>query len=258
MERKIFLITNAGEEKTENFCAGVKIDAYNYKSFFKASYGGFWSDSEILHLDKPSKAVVINELSKLKTTDFSIIIFCGHGWYSSISKSSIIDLNIKESIDSNELRSTTGKRIVILDSCRKVYPEYIVENLIKARALLESTSQFSKLNPESCKYYYNKKISECPNQLLMAYASDINELAGDSSTNGGYYSSSLLKSSIDWVEKSIKEVDLSKIYSSGSFALCHLNSIPQVTKISGDKQHPQIERPRQANVKDNLPFVIIA
>ena len=151
MERRILILTNPGEKNAENYCAGVHVDADNYKSFFKAPYGGYWADYEIIHLDKPQKSTVNSKIAEFSNLDFSIIIFCGHGSYFSVSSSNILELNSQESIDSNDLRKGAGKRIIILDSCREVKKEYISDYLVKARALFENVSYFQNLTPDYAK-----------------------------------------------------------------------------------------------------------
>ncbi|HHT02764.1 MAG TPA: hypothetical protein GX005_00405 [Bacteroidales bacterium] len=262
MKRRVIIITNAGKVGSENYCEGVYRDKENYISFFKSGYGGYYSDSEIRPFDKPSKAKVREELLQLTRDEieFSIIVFCGHGWYSTISESNIFELNDnKEQIDSLELRANAKKRIIIEDNCREPYSEYITDSLIKsfsAEALFEDYRQ--RINPEECKRYYNKEISECPEQLIIGQACKIGETAGDSSSTGGYYSSSLLKKTKETAENDLQSVDLTKSYKTYNFPSNHNLAVPIVQKRSGNKQNPQIEKPRYSDSSNYLPFAIIA
>jgi len=262
MKRRILIITNAGKVGTDNYCHGVYKDMENYVSFFKSGYGGYYADAEIRTFDKPTKAKVREELSNLTkdAIEFSILIFCGHGWYSTISNSNIFTLNdSNEEIDSLEFRVGAKKRIVIEDNCREAYPEYISESLIKgfsARALYEDRRQH--IDPEQCKKYYNEKISACPEQLIIGQACSIGEFAGDSSSTGGYYSSSLLKQTVDTATEDLQTVDLSKSYKTYNFPSSHNNAVPLVRARSGNKQNPQIEKPRINDANNYLPFAVIA
>lgn len=261
MKRRIIIITNAGKVGSENYCEGVFRDRENYITFFKAAYGGFYADTEIRPFDKPSKLKVREELKSLEndSIEFSIIIFCGHGWYSTISNSSIFHLNDSEQIDSLEFRAGGKKRIIIEDNCRKPYAEYIAESVKKAfSAMALSDSRQQQLNPELCKLFYNKTISECQEQIIIGQACDISEVAGDSSSNGGYYSSSLIKATETKVRDGIRTIDLSKSYITFSFPSCHMDAIPLVRSLSGNKQNPQIEKPRFSNGENYLPFAVIA
>lgn len=262
MKRKVLMITNPGINGAANYCPGVYKDQENYFAYFKEPFGGYWSNLELRHIDKPSRSNVLNELSLLFQGDieFSIVIFCGHGWYSAKSNSNILVLNdAKEEMDSLELRAMANKRIIILDSCREVHPEYISEDITKslsAKALFER--ERSVLNPEECKKYYNQSIAKCPKQIINGYACRLNEVAGDSPVFGGYYSSSLIKASKDWSETNRKIMDLSKNYSVAPFPTCHDGSIPMVSRLSGNTQNPQIEKPRVSDTESYLPFAVVA
>lgn len=262
MKRRIIIITNAGKVGADNYCEGVYKDKENYTSFFKSGYGGYYADVELRIFDKPTKSKVREELSNLTKDgiEFSILIFCGHGWYSTVSNSNIFTLNDNnEEIDSLEFRVGSKKRIVIEDNCRKAYPEYIAESLIKGfSALALSAARKQRIDPEQCKKHYIEKISACPEQLIIGQACSIGELAGDSSSTGGYYSSSLLKQTVDTAISDLQSIDLSKSYKSYNFPSSHNNAVPIVRSRSGNKQNPQIEKPRINDSDDYLPFAIIA
>lgn len=261
MKRRIIIITNAGKVGADNYCEGVFRDRENYITFFKAAYGGFYADAEIRPLDKPSKTKVREEIKLLSSDniEFSIIIFCGHGWYSTVSNSNIFQINDTEELDSLEFRAGAKKRIIIEDNCRKPYAEYITESIKKSfSAMALSDSRQQQLNPELCKHFYNKTILECPEQIIIGQACDIGEVAGDSSSKGGYYSSSLIKAAETKVRNGMKTIDLSKNYSIFSFPSCHIDAIPLVRSLSGNKQNPQIEKPRLSNGENYLPFAVIA
>lgn len=262
MKRRILIITNAGKVGADNYCEGVFKDRANYVAFFKAGYGGYYSDSEIRTFDKPTKAKVREELSLLSTDgiEFSILIFCGHGWYSTVSNTSIFELNdSKEQIDSIEFRAGAKKRIIIEDNCRKPHKEYINESLIKGfSAMALSDGHRRQVNPEECKILYNQKITSCPQQIIIGQACSVGELAGDSPTNGGYYSGSLLKQAVRTAEADLQSIDLSKSYKTYSFPSSHNNAVPLVQSLSGNTQNPQIEKPRVSDANDYLPFAVIA
>jgi hypothetical protein len=261
MKRRVLLITNPGKKGDDNYCGGVYKDQENYFSYFKEPIGGYWANSELRYFDKPSKYTVTNEIKLLAQDEieFSIIIFCGHGWYSSKSSSNIIDLNEKEQMDALDLRADANKRIIILDSCRKVYPVSINEDLIKAQEIrMLSDKAQAKLNPEQCKKYYNQVIDECPKQLIVTYGCNITEVAGDNPAFGGYYSSSLLAESRGWAANQLTTIDLAKKYATERVPSCHNDSVPRVVKLSGGTQHPQIEKPRVSLSTDYLPFIVVA
>ena len=263
MKRRVLIIANPGKTGAVNYCEGVFRDKENYTSFFKSGYGGYYSDSEIRTFDKPSKQKIKDELSALSIDEieFSILIFCGHGYYSSVSNSNIFHLNDTEDIDSLEFRKNAKKRIIIEDNCREVCHEYINDSrrLIKgfsAVALYEQKNQ--QITPTLCRFYYNQRISDCPEQIIVAMACNIGEFAGDSSSSGGYYSSSLLKKTIDDATDDLKTVNLSQSHRIYNFPAKHNEAVPLVVVRSGNTQNPQIEKPRIHDSKNYLPFAVIA
>lgn len=258
MKRKVLIFTNPGEIDDENYCKGVYKDVDNYNEYFYSPSGGYWSESEVEHLDKPTSSLVKRKLEELTTTgvELSIIIFCGHGWFSSKSNSSIICLRRGQELDSLELRKNAKKRIIILDSCRKVHDEYINEReLIKARMFSESIKAM-RLNGDTCRRLYNQEAEKCDNQIIVIHAAGISETAGDSESVGGYYSSSLLSTCRELVDQRIKNIDLSTQYVCLRIPSIHSSAIPKVLALSGGLQNPQIEKPRLETAY--LPFGIVA
>lgn len=257
IKRRIIIITNPGEIGDEHYCEGVYRDKDNYITYFKQPYGGLYNDSEIKYFDKPSKAAIELELKSHKTDsiDMSIVVFCGHGWYSSVSKSNIICLNKTESIDSLDLRKDYKKRLIILDSCREVHDTYLLEEKSRSFSDILKATAGKQLNADSCKYNYNKTIEECSDQLIILYGCSVNEVCGDDSQFGGYYSSSLLMASKDWVENQLLITNLTTHYSIRPVSIAHQEAVPRVKKLSDSKQNPAIEQPRTTK---GLPFCIVA
>lgn len=262
MKRRILIITNAGKVGAENYCEGVFKDRANYVSFFKSGCGGYYSDSEIRTFDKPTKSKVRTELLLLtqENVEFSILIFCGHGWYSTKSCSNIFELNDSdEQIDSLEFRTGAKKRIIIEDNCRKPLPVYINESSVKNFSTLALCDSYRRqVDPEYCKVKYNNRIKNCPEQIIIGQACSVGELAGDSPISGGYYSGSLLKQTLKTVEDDLQSFNLSNYAKTYSFPLNHNSAIPLVRSLSANKQNPQIDKPRVSDPNDYLPFAVIA
>ena len=100
MKRKVLIIINPGKVRSDNYCNGVNVDSEKYDSFFKSSYGGCYSDDEVEIMKRPSVLDLKIQLLSIKNYDFSIIIFCGHGFFSQITSSNILELNDDEDFDS--------------------------------------------------------------------------------------------------------------------------------------------------------------
>jgi hypothetical protein len=241
------LISNPGEVGADNYCNGVNVDVLNYKKFLTSPLGGAWTEDEIIDSDRPSKSYVKSILQTLKNNDYLLIIFCGHGYYSSNSKT-VLELKKDNEISSDELKIGI-KQTIILDCCRVMHPEEYVEDS-RFSAMLKAKSD---LNRQDCRRYYEKKISEAPLGLVVMYGCDVNETSGESSSKGGYYSSNLILSAEKWFESD--STDTSNNYNTLSVVKVHSMASEKVTQISGKTQNPQIDKPRS---EPYYPFAIIA
>ncbi len=243
VSRKAILIANPGEYGAENYCEGVNKDMENYTAFLKSPLGGFWYDYEIEKFNKPSSNVVRDAIQSIKSVTYSMIIFCGHGWYSERQRSTILELNKSDHIDSADLRNGSKKHTLILDCCRKIEPFEFSEGLKAAMRKVFT------LNPTDCRKYYDLRIEECEATLVVMHACSINETAGDNSENGGYYSFSLIERAKDWAGTTSTKPSIFSVVSA------HDSASPNVKRLSGNRQNPQIEKPRSAKY---FPFAIVA
>ena len=250
MKRYALIISYAGEAGEDGYCDGVAKDVANYSSFLTSGVGGFWKQSEIEKLDRPSVAAVRAKMKLFSNYDYVMVIFAGHGFHSETSKSTVLDLNAKESIDSTELRKGASKQTLILDCCRKKSRSIATET---RDSMMKSAAEASVINPLECRKYYDKQIEECGSGIVVLNACSIDEYANDDALKGGYYSSSLLDASNGWVRST--RIDTSETYKLLSIVSAHNQAVPSVQKKSGDRQNPVIEKPRTDKF---FPFCVIA
>ena len=79
MKRRALLIGAPGALGEDGYLPGVRRDLMNYHDFFVSPLGGAWRESEIQTLINPTRHQVREELGSLRTADYSIAIFSGHG-----------------------------------------------------------------------------------------------------------------------------------------------------------------------------------
>lgn len=251
MKRTALLISNPGEKTTdENYCRGVFVDVKNYKNFLTSPLGGAWEPSEIAEFYRPTCEQVDAAVSKLSSYDYSIVLFSGHGYVSGSNQSTILEFKANEEYDSLNLRQNTTKRTIILDCCRKVYPErieekYAIDAMVKAFKL--------SLDSTKCRRAYDKEIEKCSQWSLVCYSCVKGEVSGDDGSNGGFYASSLIRAANRWFEQN--NVDLSKYYDSYSVVEAHNAAIPYVSRLSDGKQNPDISKSKSGPY---FPFAIMA
>lgn len=235
MTRKMLIISNPGEPGAENFCKGVLKDVENYISFFKSPLGGGWYSHEIKHLSRPYGSEVDFELDQLRYVDYSMVIFCGHGFTSASSGQTMIELRKGEEYNSAAFRKAFAKRTIILDCCRVIAKEIRMALYDSASMYIEKKSMDSLM----ARHYYNYILNNCSNGLVVMNACKVGETAGDDDHKGGYYSYSLLESAKEWFQRchGLEKDCLSVVG-------VHNLATAKVQSLSGGNQNPTIEKPR--------------
>lgn len=241
MSRKALIISNPGEIGAENYCEGVNKDVTNYKNFLMSPQGGYWYKNEIVCLDRPSFESLKKYMALLNDVAYTMIIFCGHGY--SYQDETILELKNGCEVYAYSLKNGAKKRTIILDCCReraKSIDNSIIHNLFES---IEKRA----VDGINARKYYNELISKCSNGVVVTYACDLNETAGDDSRKGGYYSYSLLQSARQWAEQSTFTESYQSIVTAHEQAA-------KITKVKSNyEQNPQIEKPRSTPY---FPFVV--
>lgn len=248
MNRQALLIGCPGVRGTNSYLGGVVRDLDNYNRFLRSPLGGAWYSSEIVSLDDPGESAVRVALQNLKSADYSLMLFSGHGYYSAQKRSTVICLHGDDEMDSIELRTGAKKHTLMLDCCRRVSRTVLAED-----TLAKMDSMARSLSTTDCRIYYDRAISECPSGLIVLHSCDINETAGDDSRRGGYYAYSLIDVAEKWAESN--KTDLSKEYSTLRIPRAHDGASDATRRLTSNLQNPQIEKPRS---EPYFPFAIVA
>lgn len=248
MNRKALIIINPGEQDSENYCQGVRLDARNYKAFLLAPFGGSWLESEIETLDRPSVSAAKSAIERLRESDYGLIVFSGHGYSKDISDSTILELSREEELDSAELKKGCPKMTLVLDCCRVVSPRHA-----EKAAILENVSVTAGLDSGQCRALFDEKVAACPESLVVLHSCSRNQTAGDDSLKGGYYSYNLIDRAMAWKEELRRKNSLSA--QALSVVAAHERAIPGVQSMSGGRQVPQVEKPRSGPY---FPFCVYA
>lgn len=248
MSRKALIIAYPGEEGP-NYCKGVIVDESHYQAFLLSPEGGLWQESEITVLRQPTTSMVISAVNAQTYVNYSLTVFCGHGFHSATSNSTTVLLNAKTDFDSQGLRRGAPKHTLILDCCRVVeHPRMMLSDMI-----VRKRARASVIHPDACRRIYDEEIALCSPGIVVMYGCSVNQTAGDSESDGGYYSSSLLEGAEDWSRKIT--VDTTKYAQSLSVVQAHDLAVPLVGGLSGGRQTPTIEKPRSTR---HFPFCVIA
>ncbi len=240
MKRKALIISNPGEVGSDNYCEGVKRDVENYKNFLISPSGGGWEESEIQCVERPSSIILDIIIQSMNDADYTLIVFCGHG--SATEDDTIIELKKGCDYQVESLKTGAKKRTIILDCCRVIEDELYAGEIENRYALLEKSSSDKMI----ARMHYEVALSKCSTGVVVTYACDLNETAGDDSRHGGYYSYSLLKCAKEFAKDGSGErcTSIVKVHDAATI---------MTQRRSGNKQHPQIEKPRSGPY---FPFAV--
>ncbi len=248
MKFQALIIGNPGERGEQSYCEGVEKDLEAYPTFLRSALGGTWRADEIKVLARPSVPDARAAIEDLKRADYSLGIFCGHGYIDAQSRSTMLILKRGQEINSAELFRGASKQSVILDCCRVVTPRIALDEAMK-KALIAKAA----LDPAECRKYYEKTLDTCPDGLVVMFACDKNETASDDASAGGLYSSSLIAGVREW--SGSFAINTQANYRTFSVVQAHGNAKERVERLSGGRQNPNIQKPRS---EPYFPFGIVA
>jgi hypothetical protein len=252
--RRALLISNPGEAGAKNYCKGVYVDLQNYQRFLTSPEGGGWFSSEIEPMmDRPTKSALRSKVSEMAHYDFTLIMFTGHGWYSSTDNDRVLILRSGEEIPSLELCQNANKRIVVLDCCQIVHQESLMEKRAHMVCFANEAGIPRQANMENCRKLYTKEIDAAPRSCIRTFSCGINEESTDNDETGGLYNSSLLNSAERWAISQANNLWVQE--DSLSIVQSHEMAAERTRKESGGTQNPSITKPKS---EPYFPFAVFA
>jgi hypothetical protein len=239
MKRKAILIGAPGSRYSHNYLQGVDYDIKNYIKFLKSPSGGAWENSEIFAVKHPNKKDLL-KLIKTINSDYVLTIFSGHGAYS-LSGQTILAINRTQHLKLGNLVTKAKKQMFIVDTCRSFVDSGISD------FLGEELRNFpSRLTKQQARIIFDNYLRKCENGAVICYSCSIGETSIDSNY-GGYFTTSLLDKTQQWIEKPSK-FNILPINSAFTLAKNYL-----VTKLT-DEQNPKLKTTQQR--KFWFPFAI--
>lgn len=195
MKRRLLLICNPGKFNDKNYSPEVISVLKRYRQYFQSVVGGCWQNDEIMTL--PMDFSVTNEANKLggimkvlnsKETDYSVIVFVGHGEVKDGIESVLLPSQQSCPIsyflyDFNIGNNKNIKRTVILDACRTIVPP-------KFSQLYEGLNQ--KLVEVRCEEYYNSLIEKAEPHIELIQSTSYGQPARVIPNKGTAFSNAVL------------------------------------------------------------------
>lgn len=249
VNRKSLIIGCPGTPGTDGFLPGVQKDVASYEKFLLSPLGGAWLPAEVKTLVSPSKDAVLAEIETLKRAEYSFVVFAGHACHDATRNDTVLQLKHGVEMRGSQLKIGAPRHTLILDCCREVARPI---SLSLESVLAKADRMPVALNASECRKYFDQRVQEAGAGLATLYACSVDETA-DESSDGGFYSSSLIAASAAWHKEST--TDTAKNFSIFSIVKAHEAATSEVAIMSGGRQHPKIERPRSQIV---FPFAVIA
>lgn len=240
MKRIALIIGYPGEPGDEHYLEGVHGDLQAWKDFLLSPVAGNWNSSEIRVMEGPSAATLNAEISKHKNTvDYALLVFSGHGAYSTAQADTILQLNKDENFGSKGL-DVAKKQTVILDCCRKEVEQVLRKSI--GIELFESASRSDFPNPQLSRSAFDTAIKNCENGIIIVHSCNIGEYAYDDEFGrGGRYTFNLLNSARKWRHK---ETLKPNHYVLLTVPAAHNKAVEALSTDKRYEQTPRIAKPR--------------
>ncbi len=244
--RAALIVTCPGQPGSD-YLDGVNVDARNYRRLLESAHGGSWDmKKEVTFLQCASPDTVRNSVRWVSQYDYSLIVFSGHGWYSSHDNDTILELG-NDRMPLSDLRNGSTKRTIIVDCCRVIFNETITETRKYAASLRARTSP----DPEKCRRLFLNTVASMPDELSILYSCSQDERAGDNATEGGTYTTSLINAANDWAQNQAQQPSPNGWL---SVVDAHRQAFSNTIRIR-PMQNPTIERARSGPY---APFAVFA
>ncbi len=230
MKRLAVLIGAPGSQYSDNYLAGVDFDIHNFIRFLQSPSGGAWDKSEIIAIKNPNKVSLLGYVNAIRA-DYVLTVFSGHGAYS-LHSQTILAINRAQQVTLRELISRAPKQMFIVDTCRS-----FVDSGISGFLGEELRSFPSRLTRQYARAIFDTYLEKCEDGVVVCYSCSEGETAKDS-PDGGYFTTSLLDKTQQWVEYPSK-FDILPINSAFTLAKNYL-----INKLT-DGQTPQLKASRK-------------
>ncbi len=192
--RHAFLIANQGVQGSGlTPLAGVSVDVGRYARFLQSEAGGAWRSEEISVLVDQGRDAILADLSR-QVHDYTIVVYTGHGDHLP-GEGSRAWLSAHEVLFDYDLATYAPRQLLIMDSCRELQDVVLEEGVVKFGGVGAAPSGAYRA---SCRAFYDYAWVNAPEGRTTMFSCDLNQTAGESRINGGYFSYWLIRSAQAW------------------------------------------------------------
>ena len=260
MSRQLIIIANDGGR--QNHLPGVAVDVQHYLRFFRQPEAGLWEVGEIKVFDNNETTLDKQRLSsyilsrRMDGVQFFVIVFCGHG-YSNQYGMPFFELSPGNDASKAEIKQmvANSRCLMIADSCRVTY--------LREGGRMPTVEMFSNTREgdyyrQQCKAIYNDTFGNLPlGTFCLGMAASYNQSASETDSEGGLYSTTLIKTAQGIITKKRSDrhsVTLYQTYSPiETFPVVHAFASQKVRQATGGQQVPE----NQVFGSSRVPFVVV-
>jgi hypothetical protein len=243
MKRYALIIGYAGEPGAKDFLEGVDSDIEGWKTLLSSPNGGAWRADEIKIMRAPTSAAVSAELTMSKgKVDYALMVFTGHGAYSSLKSDTLLQLNKSETFESKKLDVAT-RQTVVLDCCRKDVDQKVQKSLVMDSVQILARTGFP--NPQQARAAFDVAVKGCEPGIIVLNACNIGEYSYDDEFGrGGRYTFALLDTATKW--RYPGSLSANK-YAAFTVPEAHSKATDALAKDTRYAQNPKISKPRSGD-----------
>ena len=236
MKRQAILIGASPPDEPLRYVAS---DVALWGEFLQSNEGGAWTESEILDATHLAKTELLNELARARFTDFSLVVFVGHGFTTETdlpwTELSLI-LETGQTILERELNPGNPRCCIVLDCCRTRGEN--IEAIMEHRKSASLEESYAAIRSRQA---YDSAVDQAEMGAVTVYATGDNTGAADEKSFSQY----LIRSASKWTEFNPGVLNVRDAVRIGAAELTHTH--PQ--------QHPEYHGGRRLR---HYPFAVSA
>lgn len=223
---------------------GASQDVENYRRYLLSAIGGAWTSSEIQTISNPSTKSLREAIAGLRSADYSLVTFSGHGYHvqgKDVSESKICLKDKGDEMFVYELNPGNDRCLLICDSCRNIH---VIE---ETRASIMKFAAELTTNSIRSRQLFESAVGQAEKGLIRIFGCNLGESADESSA-GGLFSKNLVETGNWWAA----QPPASQGCLNAKDAFVYASAI---TKKRMPQQNPQYEPGRRIY---HFPFAVYA
>jgi hypothetical protein len=194
MNRKAILIGASPAAEPLQF---VTADVAQWGEFLQSNEGGAWNESEILDASHLDRAKLLNELARMNSSDYSLIVFVGHGFTTTTDlpwTELRLILESGETVQERELNPGSPRCSIVLDCCRTRGEN--LETIMEHRKTASLKEAYAAVRSRQA---YDTAAVQAEMGAVTVYATGDNTEAIDK----GSFSQHLIRSATNWAQTNL-------------------------------------------------------